>query len=118
VHAYDAQEAVGRPEPVPASIALDSISEFLVVSLGADGPWPHEPARLLFAAAEGPSWTLDLTTEGAKVTVPGGVEPVTTVRGAASDLILALFGRVPLDRLHLDGDHEVVEQLLGWVDTE
>jgi uncharacterized protein (TIGR03083 family) len=118
VHAYDAQEAAGRPEPLPAAIAVDSIDEFLVVSLGSSGEWPHRPARLVFAAVEGPSWTVDLTPDGVRVDPAAGGEAVATIRGTASDLVLALFGRVPLDSLRIEGDAAAVGELLAWVDTE
>ncbi len=65
VHAWDAQEAAGKPEPIPAAVAVDSIPEFLQVSLGSLGPWPHRPARLALSATDGPTWTLDLTPTGA-----------------------------------------------------
>ena len=29
VHAYDAQEAIGKPEPIPAAVAVDGVGEFL-----------------------------------------------------------------------------------------
>jgi uncharacterized protein (TIGR03083 family) len=117
VHAYDAQEAIGKPEPVPAAAAVDGVGEFLQVTYGAEGAWPHRPARVAFVAAEGPSWTLDLTTEGAKLDPAAGGEPSTTVTGSASDILLALFGRVPVDRLRIEGDATVLEELRGWGDT-
>jgi uncharacterized protein (TIGR03083 family) len=118
VHARDAQETIGKPEPVPAAVAVDGIAEFLQVTYGCEGPWPHRPARIVLAAAEGPSWTLDLTPAGASVDPAPSGEPVATVRGSASDILLALFGRVPLERLTIDGDATVVEQLRAWGDTQ
>lgn len=118
VHAYDAQDTIGKREPVPAAVAVDSVAEFLQVSLGSSGAWPHRPARLVFAAVEGPTWTVDLTPEGAKAEPAAAGEPVATVRGTASDLILALFGRVSLDRLRIEGDATVVDDLIAWVDND
>ncbi len=43
---------------------------------------------------------------------------MATVRGAAGDLILALYGRIPLDRLTVDGDGTVIDQLRTWADTQ
>jgi hypothetical protein len=40
------------------------------------------------------------------------------VSGSASDPILVLIGRVPLERLQIDGDRELVVKLLDRVDTE
>jgi uncharacterized protein (TIGR03083 family) len=118
VHAYDAQETIGKPEPVPAAAAVDGVAEFLQVTYGSEGAWPHRPARIVFSSVEGPSWTLDLTPDGARVDPAPSGEPVATVHGSASDILLALFGRIPLDTLRLEGDATVVEQLRTWGDTE
>jgi uncharacterized protein (TIGR03083 family) len=118
VHTYDAQEAIGKPEPLPAPVAVDGVAEFLVVTLGSAGPWPHERARVVFATDEGPSWTVGLSPAGAQVDPPGGGDPVATVRGTASDILLALFGRVPMDRLRIDGDADVVDKVRAWADTQ
>jgi uncharacterized protein (TIGR03083 family) len=118
VHTFDAQETIGKPEPVPATIAVDGVAEFLLVTLGAAGPWPHRPARVLFAADEGPAWTVDLTPAGAQLDPAASGDPVTTVRGPAGDMLLGLFGRLPLESLRLDGDPTVAHQLREWSDTE
>jgi uncharacterized protein (TIGR03083 family) len=117
VHAFDAQETIGKPEPLPAAVAVDGVAEFLQVTFGAEGPWPHRPARVVFAATEGPSWTLDLTPAGARLDPPASGEPVATVRGSATDILLALFGRIPLATLTIEGDPTVVDQLKDWGDT-
>jgi uncharacterized protein (TIGR03083 family) len=118
VHAYDAQETIGKPEPIPAAVAVDGVAEFLQVTYGVAGAWPHRPARIVFAANEGPTWVLDLTPEGAKLDPAASGEPVATVHGSASDILLALFGRIPLDRLRIDGDATVVDELKSWGNTE
>jgi uncharacterized protein (TIGR03083 family) len=118
VHAYDAQETIAEPQPLPAAVAVDSVAEFLVVSLGVQGAWPHRPARLVFAATEGPAWTVDLTPAGARLAPAASGEPVATIHGTASDLVLALYGRIPLTDVRIDGDAEVVRQLITWTNTE
>jgi len=118
VHAYDAQETIGKPEPIPASVAVDGVAEFLQVTFGVAGDWPHRPARIVFSAVEGPSWVLDVTPDGARLDPAAGGEPVATVHGSASDILLALFGRIPLDHLRIDGDPTVVTQLKSWADTD
>jgi uncharacterized protein (TIGR03083 family) len=117
VHAWDAQETIGKPEPIPAAAAVDGVAEFLQVTYGAEGAWPHRPARVTFACIEGPSFVLDLGPTGAHLDPAVGGEPVATVRGSASDILLALFGRVPLESLTIDGDSTVVDQLRSWGDT-
>lgn len=118
VHAWDAQEAIGKPEPIPAAVAVDTIDELLVVTLGSLGAWPHRPARIALSAVEGPTWLVDLTPAGAKADPAAGGEPLATIRGAASDLVLAVYKRIPADRVEVDGDREAVEQFLAWTDTE
>jgi uncharacterized protein (TIGR03083 family) len=118
VHAWDAQETVGKPEPIPAAVAVDTIDELLVVTLGSIGPWPHRPARFALAAVEGPTWLVDLTPAGAKVDPAAGGEPLATLRGSASDLVLAVYKRIPLDGIVVDGDRQAVAEFLAWTDTE
>ncbi|MFI7597888.1 maleylpyruvate isomerase family mycothiol-dependent enzyme [Actinoplanes sp. NPDC049681] len=114
VHTYDAQEASGSAEPVPAAIAVDAVEEFLVVGLGSLGPWPHRPARLALSAVEGPTWLLDLTPAGAQADPAPSGEPVATIRASASDLLLFLFRRVGAEQVTVTGDRTVVDELLTW----
>ncbi|WP_433302899.1 maleylpyruvate isomerase family mycothiol-dependent enzyme [Actinoplanes sp. CA-030573] len=118
VHAFDAQEAVGKPEPLPAAIAVDGVAEFLSVGLSSLGPWPHRPARVAFTATEGPSWLVDLSPSGARFDPPASGDPLTTLHGSASDLVLALYKRIPRQDLRVDGDASVLDELLAWSDTE
>lgn len=111
VHAYDAQETIGKPEPIPD--AADLVEEFLAVSYGSEGEWPYEPARVAVRTTEGPGWQLDLTAAGANVAT--GDKPVkATLSGSASDLLLALHLRIPIDRLSIEGDSKMVADLVGW----
>ncbi|PSK91739.1 uncharacterized protein (TIGR03083 family) [Murinocardiopsis flavida] len=118
VHAYDAQEAAGRPAAVPEAVALDGVAEFLTVVLGAAGPWPHRPARIAVRADTGPQWTVDLTAAGAAVSNGAEGVPATTLHGPASDLLLALYRRTPLDRVRIEGDRALAEEVLAWPDMD
>ncbi|MBU2665833.1 maleylpyruvate isomerase family mycothiol-dependent enzyme [Actinoplanes bogorensis] len=114
VHARDAQETIGKPEPLPLAVAADGVAEFVQVGVGSLGAWPHPPARVLFDAADGPSHILDLTPAGGRLDSAEGGAPLTVVRGSASDLVLALYGRVPFDDLSITGDGEVPARLRAW----
>ena len=124
VHAYDAQETEEvafdgdqRPsplEPLPAAAAADGVAEFVEVGIGSLGAWPHEPARVRFDSIEGPSHVLDLTPSGGRLIPPGSDDPVAVVRGTASDLVLTLYGRLPLEALPIEGDPEVLSRLRAW----
>ncbi|MFE4368189.1 maleylpyruvate isomerase family mycothiol-dependent enzyme [Streptomyces sp. NPDC056835] len=96
VHAFDAQLAVGAPQPVPTAIALDGIAEFISVVHGSSGAWPHEPARISLHATEGRSWLLDLTPTGARLLDSPAIAD-ERLYGPASDLLLTLYGRLPLE---------------------
>jgi uncharacterized protein (TIGR03083 family) len=117
VHAYDAQETIGRPEPIPADVAVDIVDELLVVTLGSLGAWPHRSVRIALSATDGPTWMLDLTPGGARPGTATGDGPLATMRASAGDLVLALYTRIPLDRIRIDGDREVVERFQAWTDT-
>jgi len=112
VHAYDAQSATGAARDLPVDVAVDAVDEFLVVSLGAMEawqPWPHPPERVEVVAVEGPRWTVGL---GAVVDDAG--RPDATMTASASDLVLAFYSRIPLQRIDVEGDRDVVERLLAW----
>ncbi|MET0416486.1 MAG: maleylpyruvate isomerase family mycothiol-dependent enzyme [Actinoplanes sp.] len=114
VHAFDAQQTIGTAEPLPGAVAVDGVAEFLEVGLGALGEWPHRPARITFTATDGPSWTVDLSPSGSRCEPAASGSPVATVHAPASDLVLALYGRVPFDDLRVDGDRGVLGELRGW----
>ncbi|MFJ5548904.1 maleylpyruvate isomerase family mycothiol-dependent enzyme [Streptomyces sp. NPDC093225] len=119
VHTYDAQITVGAPQPLPDEVALDGVDEFLTTCCATTAAWPHEPATVDYHAAEGRSWRLRLSADGARVTAPPtpATDPDATdasARGAAADLVLAFYGRVPVDSLKLDGDRHVFDRLVAW----
>jgi uncharacterized protein (TIGR03083 family) len=117
VHAFDAQEAIGRPEPLPDVVAFDGVAEFLQVGLASQGPWPHEPARLALTTG-GLTWQVDLTASGARLVPPDGRRAAATVQAPASDLVLALYGRVSFDTFPVAGDRSLLTRLRAWSYTE
>ncbi|MFF9481677.1 maleylpyruvate isomerase family mycothiol-dependent enzyme [Streptomyces sp. NPDC014733] len=115
VHAFDAQLATGAPLPIPADIALDGIAEFIGVGHGTAGPWPHKPTRIGLHAAEGESWLVDLTASGSHV-IDGQHKTAADLHGSASDLLLTLHGRLPLDSQRSQGARATLENFLRWPD--
>ncbi|WP_066376536.1 maleylpyruvate isomerase family mycothiol-dependent enzyme [Herbidospora mongoliensis] len=123
MHTYDAQVALGAPQSLPDEVALDGVDEFLSTCVAGTAPWPHEPAAVDYHATEGRSWRLSLSAEGARITrlpTPGtaaGEAPDTadaSARGAAGELVLAMYGRIPVDALKLDGGRRLFDLLLAW----
>lgn len=125
MHTYDAQLALGAPQPLPDEVALDGVEEFLFTICTTTEAWPHEPAAVDYHAAEGRSWRNWLSEDGARAarlpapgTAPAADERPeaadASARGTANELILTLSGRIPLDSLKLDGDRRIFDQLAAW----
>ncbi|WP_165989692.1 maleylpyruvate isomerase family mycothiol-dependent enzyme [Streptomyces sp. YIM 98790] len=124
VHTYDAQEAAGRPRPVPTAVALDGIPEFLTVSLGTAGRWPQPPAAVTLACDEGPAWTVSLPLSSPPApAVDGdgggdgggdGAGAAATLRGPADRLLLVLHRRIPLTALGIAGDRDLATHFIAW----
>jgi len=116
VHAFDAQQAAGHGQPLPAAVAADGVGEYLTVELPTNGPWPYEPATVVLEAGPGGKWLVDLGPEGARILQGdehGTVKPVVTVTGDPSDLVLAFYRRDRRD-LEIEGDAELFPQLINW----
>jgi uncharacterized protein (TIGR03083 family) len=127
VHTYDLQVAVGAPQPLPDEAALDGVDEFLSTCCAGPYVWPHEPCALDYHATEGGSWRLSLSADGVRSTrlrTPGtmpataaGEDPDAadaSLRGTASELVLALYARIPVDSLKVDGDRRLFGLLMAW----
>jgi uncharacterized protein (TIGR03083 family) len=82
VHRVDAQLATGTSDPVPAGLALDGVREVFEV---------FAPRQVALGRSAAAPYGLVLVSPDGTVTVPGP-DPVT-VRGSASDLLLALWRR-------------------------
>lgn len=123
VHAWDAQDTIGRAGPLRAEAAADGIAEFLAVGLPAAGAWPHEPATVDLVATDAPGAgrrvVLDAAGSRAEpLDGPDGSAADAELRGPASDLVLVLYGRRSPGTLAVDGDRELAGRLLGWFDTQ
>ncbi|WP_433063903.1 maleylpyruvate isomerase family mycothiol-dependent enzyme [Dactylosporangium sp. CS-033363] len=116
VHTYDAQAAIGAPQPLPEAIALDGVDEFLATCCAGAYHWPHPPAALDYRATEGRSWRLALSADEVQlIRDPSPDSPAdATVRGAASELVLVLYCRIPIDAVQVEGDRRQFDLLIDW----
>jgi len=120
VHRWDAQLAIRLPEPIEAKLAGDTVSEVLDTFLPAGVHRRHtgEASGLvrLTATDLGQQWRIRLHGTGvalldAESTAHEG-SAVAEASGSASDLALALWGRVPFDVLEISGDTDLLPALL------
>ena len=116
VHTYDARVALGAPQSLADEVALDGVDEFLETCCAGAYRWPYDPAVVEYRATDGRFWRVSLAADGVRVDrrpAPGTAAGVS-VRGTAGDLVLALYGRIPVDSLELDGDRSLFDLLSAW----
>jgi len=97
IHRVDAEAAAGGPSTCEAGFAADGIDELLNGFLSRPrGGLVSDPAIALGirAADTGDAWTIRIEPD--RRTVTSGLSPADcTIRGAASDLYLFLWNRLP-----------------------
>jgi uncharacterized protein (TIGR03083 family) len=110
IHRYDAQLAVGRPQPIAADVAADGIDEmfFIVDVFGppagcGDGQTVH-----LHGTDRGDEWMIAMTPEGLQVDRAHGKADMA-LRGAVSDLELALYDRPTVGPTERFGDEAALQ---------
>lgn len=120
VHAFDAQQAAGHTEPLPPEVAADGIGEYLTVGMASMGAWPHQPGRAGLAVTDGATWLIELGQGGARPreVTAGDAAPEADgwLRGTASELVLALYGRAR--DVTIEGDADLITRLLAWTNND
>jgi hypothetical protein len=121
IHRWDAQVASGPAEPVDSKLATDGITEVIDSLLPAGKRrGPTEGVRgiaALHAVDIGQDWYVRLRGEGIALldtdTLLDDDHPHERAQatGTASDLLLALYGRVPFDVLEVAGDPRLLQAL-------
>jgi uncharacterized protein (TIGR03083 family) len=119
VHRWDAQSAAGLPQPVDPPLAADGVAEVLEVFLPGGrrkGPEDAEGVVRLVATDTGDEWTLrvrgtELAVLDTDTVLDTGPGAHSAAAGTASDLLLALWGRVQFDVLQLEGDPYLLSAL-------
>jgi uncharacterized protein (TIGR03083 family) len=120
VHRWDAQMAIGATEPVEAKLAVDGVSEVLDTWLPAgrrEVPSSRQGVVQLVATDAAQEWFLRLRGAGVALLDTGTLFDTDEhharayAAGTASDLLLALHGRVPFDTLEVTGDPTLLDCL-------
>ena len=117
VHAFDAQQSGGHAEALPGPVAADGVAEYLTVELPTNGPWPYDPGTVVLETGPGGTWLVSLGPEGVHVLeggVHGKAHRAATVTADPSDMVLSFYRRDVARPLTVDGDSELVSQLLAW----
>lgn len=113
VHRWDAESATGTPEAVTRDLAVDGITELLdsfLPLLSASGSPPQLGGSLHVHTTDTEGeWTVRPGPERLEVERGHG-KGDAALRGAASDVLLGLWGRPVFDRLETFGDSSVVDR--------
>ncbi|MGA2208310.1 MAG: maleylpyruvate isomerase family mycothiol-dependent enzyme [Acidimicrobiales bacterium] len=104
VHRWDAEKAVGTPSPLAPEIAHDGVAEYLEIMVDEEIGLPV--GEVIFESTDtGGRW---------RAGAPG--ETSVVLRACASDLVLLLYGRLPLTAVEYHGDLALWTTLLKAAD--
>jgi uncharacterized protein (TIGR03083 family) len=98
VHTADAEQVLGDVRTIPADVGLDGLDEWLEVMVPAalpGGP-PEQAHPVVFHAVD---------ADAERTLFPGTRPfPIAALTGTAGDLLLAVWRRLPMEVLTVDGD--------------
>lgn len=119
VHRWDAQQAVESATAIDAALAAEGVEE--VVSARLPSGKRHAASEVsgvveLVAADADRQWFVRLRGDRVALLDAPSVDPDelrlhTRAVGTASDLFLALWGRIPFDAVEFDGDPDLLAAL-------
>jgi uncharacterized protein (TIGR03083 family) len=116
VHRWDAQAAVGTPDPIDSDLAADGVEEFFFVHMPEEESHRPLDGTIHLHRTDGPGeWFVRFDASGVNVTREHEKGDVA-VRGPASDLVLLLWRRIRPQDVEIFGDAAVAEKFVGWVD--
>ncbi|GID96881.1 maleylpyruvate isomerase family mycothiol-dependent enzyme [Amorphoplanes digitatis] len=120
VHRWDAEAAAGRATPIETKLAADGVNEVLDTWLPAGrrkGPTDLYGVVHLIATDASYEWFVRLRGAGIALLDTGTIldsddhHPRAEASGTASDVLLALMGRIDPDNLLLTGDPRLFSPL-------
>jgi uncharacterized protein (TIGR03083 family) len=117
VHRWDIQTAARlAPAAIAPDVASDSIDEFLAITLPwcvrVDKPLP-DTVHIHSTDSQG-EWFVHADGRVERLHARGAV----AIRGAASDILLALFKRIPIENLEIIGDARLARLFVEAMNTE
>jgi uncharacterized protein (TIGR03083 family) len=112
VHTVDVEQVLGGVHPVPTDVGLDGLDEWLQVMV--PGALPHGPP------AGAHPVVFHVIDAGAERTLFPDARPfpIAALTGTAGDLLLAVWRRVPLEVLTVDGDPLQAVAMINLVGLE
>ena len=112
VHTFDVEQVLADVHPIPTDVGLDGLDEWLDVMVPAALPQgaPEDAHPVVFHAVDA-----DVERTLFPETRPF---PIATVTGTAGDLQLAVWRRVPLEVLTVDGDGLQAAAMIDHVPQE
>lgn len=116
VHRWDAERAAGREWAIDAELASDGIDEFLhlFVHRRADDAAEVGGSVHVHCADVAGEWTLRPDPEsGGFAVTREHAKGDCAIRGAASDILLGLWRRLPVGALDIVGDAEVAARFIA-----
>jgi uncharacterized protein (TIGR03083 family) len=119
VHLWDASDAAGMTNPIEPALASDGIDEFLTYFLSdvAEGAAPVNGSVHIHCGDVPGEWTVRVGDEGFDVAREHS-KGDCAIRGAASDILLALWRRQPLSACDVVGDAEVAARFVAHSNLE
>lgn len=119
VHRWDAERAAGRAAPIEPVLASDGIDEFLHHMLGAREALVVLPGSVhLHCTDVAGEWLVVPGAGSSLVVTREHAKGECALRGAASDLLLALWRRLPVSALDVVGDAAVGAALLAMTNLD
>jgi hypothetical protein len=109
------RRAGGRRHPIATDLAADGIDEFFF--LGANEPVSGTGRLGLSTTDTGDSWTASVDGDRLSLAT-GDPEGDAVLTGTASDLLLVLWRRLPLETVQVDGDPAAARAFLQLADLD
>ncbi len=119
VHRWDAQVSSGLTEPIETKLAVDGITEVIdtmLLTRSDPSAQPQVGIAALVATDSGDEWLVRVRPAGVALLDTSTITHeehriAARAAGSASDLMLALWGRIPFDVLQVGGDLRLLTAL-------